>query len=246
MFRKRERKGNVRQKRELLADDDEGDAPSGSEGAEVQGGSVEVVERLADRKAMQELRKRGAGLDAKSLLKRKGQIPGAAAAEEPSEDPAGPEGAPNDGKTPPVKYGLQHRKRVHLGDDAGPREDPNMEKFVQQELARRRGEDVGDDAEARNGQEGEYCIPEELRGQQAKDVVIPGQWLTGIQEVATSADAKLRMIERTEAAKNALLNKAKGGGGVDADEDQGGPPAKIARRELPKGFGRAFGRRSKS
>jgi len=179
---------------------------------------------------MQETRSRSAGTNAGKLLKGQ-EAPNIAAEDVTALAEKGSDA-----------YGLNIRKK---DEDHGTTEDTLMQKWVEKEMARRRGDKVDDEEDdGRKPQDPEtalYEIPAELKAQEASDVIIPGQWLTGIQEVATSAAAKMAAIERTEKAKSSLLAKAKQLG-IPLDDD--GPvieETKVTRKQM--GIPMAFGKK---
>lgn len=89
-------------------------------------------------------------------------------------------------------------------------EDPNMVKYVEQELAKRRGlAGDGQDAaaDAKSAEDELYKIPEHLKVKQSALDEGSSAWTTGIAEVALPIDFKLKNIEETEAAKKALQQR---------------------------------------
>lgn len=96
-------------------------------------------------------------------------------------------------------------------------ENPHMQRYVEEELARRLGRkrpgeelDMADPLVRQRLEEEElYRVPEELKSRMQQDVVIPGL-NTSITEVPVPLDHRLRNIEQTEAMKRTLL--AAGGG----------------------------------
>lgn len=104
-----------------------------------------------------------------------------------------------------------------------------------QELAKAAGQaelvQVDEEAEKREA----LSIPEHLQGPQTEETVLPGHWMTGMQEVGLSKEDQLRIIERTEAAKRELLGRAKELG--VPDEEVVVRDTKISRKGIPKSFG---------
>eukprot|EP00192_Tetraselmis_astigmatica_P020782 CAMPEP_0117667774 /NCGR_PEP_ID=MMETSP0804-20121206/11162_1 /TAXON_ID=1074897 /ORGANISM="Tetraselmis astigmatica, Strain CCMP880" /LENGTH=267 /DNA_ID=CAMNT_0005475555 /DNA_START=116 /DNA_END=916 /DNA_ORIENTATION=+ len=97
-------------------------------------------------------------------------------------------------------------------------EDPNMQKYIQQEMARRRGQEVVEDEKEmdpafkrKEEEDNLYSVPDELKTQIKQDdgqSDLGGGWAAGIQEVPLSIAFKLKNIEETEAAKKKLLEKS--------------------------------------
>ncbi|KAL2608442.1 hypothetical protein R1flu_027015 [Riccia fluitans] len=87
-------------------------------------------------------------------------------------------------------------------------EDPNMLKYVEQELAKRRGKEYGDVAEDPKPAEDDlYIIPDHLKVRRRNAEESSTQWTTGIAEVQLPIEYKLKNIEETEAAKKQLQDK---------------------------------------
>ncbi|KDO86727.1 hypothetical protein CISIN_1g023468mg [Citrus sinensis] len=88
-------------------------------------------------------------------------------------------------------------------------EDPNMLKYVEQELAKKRGKniDVNDRVEndLKHAEDELYKIPEHLKKRNSEESST--QWTTGIAEVQLPIEYKLKNIEETEAAKKLLQEK---------------------------------------
>ncbi|GJN31605.1 hypothetical protein PR202_gb20021 [Eleusine coracana subsp. coracana] len=87
-------------------------------------------------------------------------------------------------------------------------EDPNMLRYVETQLAKKRGKmiDVG------NGEEKDhvdelYTVPDHLKVKKKNSEESSTQWTTGIAEVQLPIEYKLRNIEETEAAKKMLQEK---------------------------------------
>ncbi|GMH24461.1 hypothetical protein Nepgr_026304 [Nepenthes gracilis] len=87
-------------------------------------------------------------------------------------------------------------------------EDPNMLKYVDQELAKKRGKNViaRDQAEndLKSAEDELYNIPDHLKVRKRNSEESSTQWTTGIAEVQLPIEYKLRNIEETEAAKKLL------------------------------------------
>ncbi|KAK1279276.1 hypothetical protein QJS04_geneDACA004744 [Acorus gramineus] len=90
-------------------------------------------------------------------------------------------------------------------------EDPNMLRYVEQELAKRRGKtiDAADqvDNDLKRAEDELYAIPEHLKVRKRNSEESSTQWTTGIAEVQLPIEYKLRNIEETEAAKKLLQEK---------------------------------------
>uniref|UniRef100_A0A5B7C2Z0 Hepatocellular carcinoma-associated antigen 59 n=1 Tax=Davidia involucrata TaxID=16924 RepID=A0A5B7C2Z0_DAVIN len=90
-------------------------------------------------------------------------------------------------------------------------EDPNMLRYVEQELAKKRGKkiDMADQAEKdiKHAEDELYKIPEHLKVKRRNSEESSTQWTTGIAEVQLPIEYKLRNIEETEAAKKLLQEK---------------------------------------
>ncbi|XP_062215503.1 protein COP1 SUPPRESSOR 2-like [Phragmites australis] len=87
-------------------------------------------------------------------------------------------------------------------------EDPNMLRYVETELAKKRGKmaDVGDKEEEDHVDE-LYSMPDHLKVKKKNLEESSTQWTTGIAEVQLPIEYKLRNIEETEAAKKMLQEK---------------------------------------
>ncbi|KAG1328337.1 Protein COP1 SUPPRESSOR 2 [Cocos nucifera] len=87
-------------------------------------------------------------------------------------------------------------------------EDPNMLKYVEQELAKRRGKKIdAGDKEEKDPMDELYVVPEHLKVKKRNSEESSTQWTTGIAEVQLPIEYKLRNIEETEAAKKLLQEK---------------------------------------
>ena len=99
-------------------------------------------------------------------------------------------------------------------------EDPNMLRYIEQELAKRRGaggDEGGDGAGpsgggAKSAEERLWDTPDELRMKKTEGEETADRWLTGIVEVQLPADYKIKNIEATERAKAKMLEGIHGGG----------------------------------
>ncbi|KAG0478305.1 hypothetical protein HPP92_013024 [Vanilla planifolia] len=87
-------------------------------------------------------------------------------------------------------------------------EDPNMLKYVEQELAKKRGKKVDcGEKEDKDPMDELYAVPEHLKVRKRNSEESSTQWTTGIAEVQLPIEYKLRNIEETEAAKKLLQEK---------------------------------------
>lgn len=90
-------------------------------------------------------------------------------------------------------------------------EDPNMLRYVEQELAKKRGKniDVADQVEneVKRAEDELYNIPEHLKVKRRNSEESSTQWTTGIAEIQLPIEYKLKNIEETEAAKKLLQEK---------------------------------------
>ncbi|CAN1140384.1 Protein COP1 SUPPRESSOR 2 [Linum perenne] len=90
-------------------------------------------------------------------------------------------------------------------------EDPNMLKYVEQELAKKRGKNLDNEAQAENelkqAEDELYKIPEHLKVKKRNSEESSTQWTTGIAEIQLPIEYKLKNIEETEAAKKLLQEK---------------------------------------
>ncbi|OVA16585.1 Hepatocellular carcinoma-associated antigen 59 [Macleaya cordata] len=90
-------------------------------------------------------------------------------------------------------------------------EDPNMLKYVEQELAKKRGKQIDATNQVENdlkrAEDELYVIPEHLKVKKRNSEESSTQWTTGIAEIQLPIEFKLRNIEETEAAKKLLQEK---------------------------------------
>ncbi|XP_059625503.1 protein COP1 SUPPRESSOR 2 [Cornus florida] len=90
-------------------------------------------------------------------------------------------------------------------------EDPNMLRYVEQELAKKRGRKIDEADQAgkdmTHAEDELYKIPEHLKVKRRNSEESSTQWTTGIAEVQLPIEYKLRNIEETEAAKKLLQEK---------------------------------------
>ncbi|CAH9140359.1 unnamed protein product [Cuscuta epithymum] len=90
-------------------------------------------------------------------------------------------------------------------------EDPNMLRYIDQALAKKRGKDISvtneADAEVKAADDELYQIPEHLKVKRRNSEESSTQWTTGIAEIQLPIEYKLKNIEDTEAAKKVLQEK---------------------------------------
>ncbi|KAK9050660.1 hypothetical protein SSX86_030370 [Deinandra increscens subsp. villosa] len=90
-------------------------------------------------------------------------------------------------------------------------EDPHMLKYIEQELAKKKGKniDVTDQVEnaIKHAEDELYKIPEHLKVKRRSSEEGSTQWTTGIAEIQLPIEFKLKNIEETEAAKKLLQEK---------------------------------------
>ncbi|KAL1339573.1 protein COP1 SUPPRESSOR 2 [Arachis duranensis] len=90
-------------------------------------------------------------------------------------------------------------------------EDPNMVKYIEQELAKKRGRKIDEadqvENELKRAEDELYKIPEHLKVKRRNSEESSTQWTTGIAEVQLPIEYKLKNIEETEAAKKLLQEK---------------------------------------
>ncbi|XP_062211386.1 protein COP1 SUPPRESSOR 2-like [Phragmites australis] len=134
--------------------------------------------------------------------------------------PADPSSAPTNGSSARVRGGGGSASAGEAGKEdlvlqdtfaqetAVTIEDPNMLKYVETQLAKKRGKmvDVGDKEEKDHVDE-LYTAPDHLKVKKKNLEESSTQWTTGIAEVQLPIEYKLRNIEETEAAKKMLQEK---------------------------------------
>ncbi|XP_019441252.1 PREDICTED: uncharacterized protein C9orf78 homolog [Lupinus angustifolius] len=90
-------------------------------------------------------------------------------------------------------------------------EDPNMVRYVENELAKKTGKklDAADQVEneLKRAEDELYKIPEHLKVKRRNSEESSTQWTTGIAEIQLPIEYKLKNIEETEAAKKFLQEK---------------------------------------
>lgn len=90
-------------------------------------------------------------------------------------------------------------------------EDPNMLKYIEQELAKQRGKNINaadhSENELKRAEEELYKIPDHLKVKKRNSEESSTQWTTGIAEIQLPIEYKLKNIEETEAAKKLLHEK---------------------------------------
>lgn len=92
-------------------------------------------------------------------------------------------------------------------------EDAEMVKYVEEELARRKGhhkEEEDHSDKQKNNTDSLYDLPEHLKkysSEKRSEDMLSNQMLSGIPEIDLGIDAKIRNIEATEEAKQKLLDE---------------------------------------
>ncbi|WJX19718.1 Protein COP1 SUPPRESSOR 2 [Trifolium repens] len=90
-------------------------------------------------------------------------------------------------------------------------EDPNMVKYIEQELAKKRGRNIDAEDQVENelkrSEDELYTIPDHLKVKKRNSEESSTQWTTGIAEIQLPIEYKLKNIEETEAAKKLLQEK---------------------------------------
>ncbi|KAK2376736.1 protein COP1 SUPPRESSOR [Trifolium repens] len=90
-------------------------------------------------------------------------------------------------------------------------EDPNMVKYIEQELAKKRGRNIDAEDQVENelkrAEDELYTIPDHLKVKKRNSEESSTQWTTGIAEIQLPIEYKLKNIEETEAAKKLLQEK---------------------------------------
>ncbi|KAI4384897.1 hypothetical protein MLD38_002983 [Melastoma candidum] len=90
-------------------------------------------------------------------------------------------------------------------------EDPNMVKYVEQELAKKRGRNIEEadqvENEIKRVEDELYRVPEHLKVKKRSSEEGSTQWTTGIAEIQLPIEYKLKNIEETEAAKKLLQER---------------------------------------
>ncbi|CAM0873389.1 unnamed protein product [Alopecurus aequalis] len=87
-------------------------------------------------------------------------------------------------------------------------EDPNMLRYVENELLKKRGKEIElNDKDDKDEVDELYVVPDHLKARKKNMEESSTQWTTGIAEVQLPIEYKLRNIEETEAAKKLLQEK---------------------------------------
>ncbi|KAM0828371.1 hypothetical protein ACQ4PT_067603 [Festuca glaucescens] len=87
-------------------------------------------------------------------------------------------------------------------------EDPNMLRYVENELLKKRGKPIElNDKDDKDEVDELYVVPDHLKVRKKNLEESSTQWTTGIAEVQLPIEYKLRNIEETEAAKKLLQEK---------------------------------------
>ena len=170
-------------------------------------------------KEIQKLRKRAGGTNIETLGTRKRQTTNA----EEDDDPLNlKKGGMMDikamknykQKDDTFEVGVQYSKETHIRD-----EDDEMQRFIETEMSKMKGENVDEDNNNK-AVEKKFLSPEDaallsLPQHLTKSTfktdqqMISAQMLTGIPEVELGIDVKIQNIEKTERAKQKLLEESK-------------------------------------
>lgn len=119
-------------------------------------------------------------------------------------------------------------------------EDPNMLRFIENELAKRRaggsgagdGDDGGEDGgRGKTEEELLWVTPDNLSVRKMEGEETADRWLTGIVEVQLPMDYKLKNIEETELAKAKMLEKTRRGGNRGERPEGMPPPPPLPKRQ---------------
>mmetsp|Transcript_26398 Transcript_26398/g.71372 ORF Transcript_26398/g.71372 Transcript_26398/m.71372 type:complete len:279 (+) Transcript_26398:124-960(+) len=225
---KRARAG-IRTKRATTPEDDE-PSTSGA-GGEEQQDSAEVQRcRMEEIRLLHKLRRKAGGTNAQVLME--------GGRDELHQPPAAPLPKTEDDRN--ELLGTFSRAEMRETTE----EDPNMQSFIEAELAKRLGRNRGETGGPAPGPEGAeakrkrleselYQVPAELQTDMGgKDVVIPGMNMV-ITEVPTSASVRINNIEETEAMKRKML-----GGPVERDPKLESKATAIKRNEFVTTFGK--------
>ncbi|KAI8466350.1 MAG: hypothetical protein J3K34DRAFT_433935 [Monoraphidium minutum] len=203
---------NIRKKRAL--EEDEGEAAAGADGE----GPAEEIEKAAleDLKLLQKMRKRTAGIHSSALAASRA---GDADLDDENE--------------------LMESYVKAQGGQAVFTEEEHMERYVEEEVAKRLGKQVDELQHAHSMREREelalYEVPDDLKASLKNEVSIPGL-NTAITEVEVSKEARLRKIEETEAVKRRLLEQDAGWAGEYGPSDEAA--TKTRRAAFVPRFGR--------
>ena len=137
-------------------------------------------------------------------------------------------------------------------------EDPNMLRYVEEELAKRRAgdattrDDVRADAPAPTPRDEDslWDVPANLAATRREDDESAARHMTGIVEVQLPMEYKMRNIEETERAKRAILERARGDEGDAAARGadtsvaaRGAHEQRLDRKMFASSFGKGGGPR---
>lgn len=90
-------------------------------------------------------------------------------------------------------------------------EDPNMLKYIDKELAKKKGKNITatnqEESDLKRAEDELYKIPDHLKVKSRNTGEGSTQWTTGIAEIQLPIEYKLKNIEETEAAKKLLHEK---------------------------------------
>jgi len=183
VFKKAARgKANMRKRDRPAAEDDEGGSADAADAGATSTSSLSLMRELQK----QRQRAKGVTLEVKSAVE-EGEAAGEA---EDAED-----------------HGLEN---TFTAQKDGGEVDPNMLKYIEEQMQRQGGE--GGDRPAGgpvDDEDGLYVTPAHLIGKvqstEAAELEDANRWLAGIQEVAVSAEEKMANIEQTEVAKRKMM-----------------------------------------
>lgn len=133
-------------------------------------------------------------------------------------------------------------------------EDPNMLRYVEEELAKRRAGDATTREDARaptpRDEDSLWDVPANLAATRREDDESAARHMTGIVEVQLPMDYKMRNIEETERAKRAILERARGDEGDAAARGaetsvaaRGAHEQRLDRKMFASSFGKGGGPR---
>ncbi|XP_037449107.1 protein COP1 SUPPRESSOR 2-like [Triticum dicoccoides] len=154
---------------------------------------------LEEVRYMQKLRERKLGIPAASVA------PGAAASATTDASSARGRGGSGAGAAGEEDLVLQD---TFAQETAVTIEDPNMLRYVENELLKKRGKTIEvNDKDDKDEVDELYVVPDHLKVRKKNMEESSTQWTTGIAEVQLPIEYKLRNIEETEAAKKMLQER---------------------------------------
>eukprot|EP00958_Prasinococcus_capsulatus_P024660 scaffold3886_cov399-Prasinococcus_capsulatus_cf.AAC.17 len=234
---------------------DESDEEGGDHDEEVR--PLSVSTQLEATKLLQQRRVRNKGLDATSVAQGVG-VAAAAGEEEEEEHLHQSDPGAQLCKVEPQLFSWAQEEaeqddeglggfqtRAEADEDA--EEDPQMLKYVEQEIAKKLGKNrpgadtTGEEGDAVEGEERLYQTPAYLeeRGFDKQEEDARDRWTMGMAEVSLGVEHKLANIVATEAEKNRVLARH-GLTKPDDLQNRQGPDDKQIRRMLPASLGSDF------